>query len=268
MNAVTRLSAALMIVGLGAGAQASPYFIDDFTYQGSTPTSLPTYTAGFNASRAGDDIDFIFNWPDDDIGATYPLPGALRVNYGGSVGLDEQTQIRNDTTLTTDVRVEVDARSVYAAGNYMMGLILSESTDPWSSGKSLFFGRNDVQDRWEIRQATAPISAAYLSGGSTLLGTVNVGRNGWPTYDHLTIERAGGAFTFIINGNTASGVGAVSGNFQYAGVLMGAYGRGGQSRFDNLQYTDLAVPEPGTGLLILALAGGLLVRRRMGHPSV
>src|SRR5437867_2629679 len=133
---ITCAAATVVIANLHTVAQATPYVSDDFTYQGSTPSSSPNYTEGFNTGHPGDDINWIFNWPEDNTGATSPLPGYLRVDYGGSVGFDEQTQIRSDFTLATDVRVEVDTRSFFASGNYMSGLVLSESTNPWTSGKS------------------------------------------------------------------------------------------------------------------------------------
>jgi len=65
-----------------------------------------------------------------------------------------------------------------------------------------------------------------------------------------------------VNGASPVSVDAFSGNFQYAGFLVGEYGLGGQSRFDNFQLTT--VPEP-TSALILVIGGALLSfnRRRV-----
>ena len=84
----------------------------------------------------------------------------------------------------------------------MSGLVLSESTNPWTSGKSVLFAWDDVNGRWEIRSASGPISGQYQNAGGTLLGTINNGRVG-NDYDHLTIERSGGTYTFNVNGNNA-----------------------------------------------------------------
>jgi hypothetical protein len=69
----------------------------------------------------------------------------FRIEHPGSNFDGSTAVIRNDQTLTSNVRVSVGMNSVFAGGNKLVGLILSEGINPWSAGaKSLWLRWNDI----------------------------------------------------------------------------------------------------------------------------